>query len=62
VGAVSLGYAPDRRRIRRKVTGRTKREARDKLKAPRAELDAGARSSPGYTVRRAVDDWLRGAP
>jgi integrase len=59
VGAVSLGYAADGKRLRRTVLGRTKQEVRDKLKALHAELDAGVRSSPGYTVRRAVDDWLR---
>jgi integrase len=59
VGAVSLGYTADGKRLRRTVLGRTKQEVRDKLKALHAELDAGVRSSPGYTVRRAVDDWLR---
>ena len=59
VGAVSLGYGPDGKRIRRKVSGRTKQEVRDKLKALHAELDAGIRSAAGYTVRRAVEDWLR---
>jgi integrase len=59
VGAVSVGYAPDGKRIRRKVSGRTKQEVRDKLKALHAELDAGIRSSAGYTVRHAVEDWLR---
>ena len=59
VGAVSLGYTADGKRVRRTVLGRTKQEVRDKLKALHAELDSGVRSSPGYTVRRAVDDWLR---
>jgi integrase len=59
VGAVSVGYAADGKRIRRKVSGRTKQEVRDKLKALHAELDSGIRSSAGYTVRRAVEDWLR---
>lgn len=59
VGAVSLGYGADGKRLRRKVSGRTKQEVRDKLKALHAELDAGIRSSAGYTVRRAVEDWLR---
>ena len=59
VGAVSLGYTADGKRLRRTVLGRTKQEVRDKLKALHAELDAGVSSSPGYTVRRAVDDWLR---
>jgi integrase len=59
VGAVSLGYAPDGKRIRRKVFGRTKQEVRDKLKALHRELDSGVRSPGGCTVRQAVDDWLR---
>jgi integrase len=59
VGAISLGYTPEGKRTRRKVTGRTKQEVRDKLKALHQELDAGIRSSAGYTVRNAVEDWLR---
>jgi integrase len=59
VGAVSLGYSPNGRRIRRKVTGKTKQEVRDKLKALHAEVDSGLKTSAGYTVRQAVDDWLR---
>jgi hypothetical protein len=58
VGAVSVGYAADGKRVRRKVSGRTKQEVRDKLRALHAELDAGVRSSAGYTARRAVEDWL----
>jgi integrase len=59
VGAVSFGYTPAGKRIRRKVYGRTKQDVRDKLKALHQELDAGIRSSAGYTVRDAVEDWLR---
>jgi integrase len=59
VGAVSLGYAPNGRRIRRKVSGKTKQEVRDKLKALHAEIDSGLKSSAGYTVGHAIDDWLR---
>jgi integrase len=59
VGAVSLGYGAGGKRLRRKVSGRTKQEVRDKLRALHAELDAGIRSSAGYTVRCAVEDWLR---
>ena len=58
VGAVSLGFGPDGRRIRRKVYGRTKQEVRDKLKALHSELDRGLRTSGRYTVRQAVEDWL----
>jgi integrase len=58
IGAVSLGYGPDGRRLRRKVSGRTKQEVRDKLRVLRTEMDAGLQPSARYTVRAAVDDWL----
>jgi len=58
IGAVSLGFGPDGKRLRRKVSGRTKQEVRDKLKAIHAELDAGLQPSTGYTVQAAVDAWL----
>src|SRR6201982_4312925 len=58
-GSVSLGYGPDARRIRRKVFGKTKQEVRDRLKALHKEMDAGVKSSKTYTVREAVEDWLR---
>ncbi|HET9898617.1 MAG TPA: hypothetical protein VFQ44_27155 [Streptosporangiaceae bacterium] len=58
VGAVSLGFGPDGRRIRRKVTGRTKAEVRNKLRDLHREIDGGVRSKPRYTVRDAIDDWL----
>ena len=41
VGAVSLGFGPDGKRSRRKVTGRTKQDVRDKLKELHAEIDRG---------------------
>jgi hypothetical protein len=59
VGSMSLGYGPDGKRIRRNVLGRTKQEVRNKLKALHGELNAGVKSSSTYTVREAVDDWLR---
>ena len=59
VGAISLGYGPDGKRIRRKVFGKTKQEVRDRLKALHKEMDAGVKSSKTYTVREAVEDWLR---
>jgi hypothetical protein len=58
IGAVSLDFGQDGRRLRRKVFGKTKQEVRDKLKAIYAELNVGLQSSAGYTVRAAVDDWL----
>ena len=60
VGAISVGFGTDGKRIRRKVTGRTKAEVRDKLKAAHAELDRGLHTSATYTVQHAVDDWLEG--
>jgi len=59
MGAISLGYGPDGKRIRRKVSGKTKQEVRAKLQALHQELNSGVRSSSTYTVREAVDDWLR---
>src|SRR5690242_20336121 len=60
VGAISIGFGPDGKRLRRKVTGRTKTEVRDKLKAAHAELNRGLHTSATYTVQHAVDDWLEG--
>ncbi len=57
VGAISLGWRPDGSRMRRKVTGRTKTEVREKLKKLQAEADAGLKTSASYTVSKAVDDW-----
>ena len=56
---MSLGYGPDGKRIRRKVFGKTKQEVRDRLKALHKEMNAGVKSSSTYTVREAVEDWLR---
>jgi integrase len=55
---VSLGYAADGKRIRKKVSGQTRTEVKDKLKALHSELDAGVRTVQGYTVEAAVADWL----
>ena len=57
-GVVSLGFDADGKRIRRKVSGQTRTEVRDKLKELHAELDAGVRTAAGYTVEMAVTDWL----
>src|SRR5215472_6415592 len=59
MGAISLGYGPNGKRIRRKVSGKTKQEVRAKLQALHEELNAGVKSSSTYTLREAVDDWLR---
>lgn len=55
---VSLGFNADGKRVRKKVSGQTKAEVRDRLKELHSELDAGVRTSHGYTVEKAVADWL----
>jgi integrase len=57
-GVVSLGFNADGKRIRKKVSGQTKAEVRDKLKDLHSELDAGVRTVSGYTVDKTVADWL----
>ena len=56
--AISLGFSPDGKRLRRKVTGRTKTVVKDKLKVLRRELEAGIQSSPSYTMALCIEDWL----
>jgi integrase len=56
--SVSRGFGPDGKRIRRKVSGRTKTEVKDNLQLVHDELRAGIRASPRYTVQHAVDDFL----
>jgi integrase len=57
--AVSIGYGPDGKTWRRqKISGRTRAEVAAKLRELQAEQDSGAQPTPGYTVQRAVDDWL----
>ncbi len=58
IGAVSLGFGPNGRRIRKKVIGKTKVEVRDKLRQLHRELDTNVRPRQSYTVSQALDDWL----
>jgi hypothetical protein len=58
IGAVDLGLGPDGTRIRKKVSGKTKVEVRDKLKELHKELDVGPRPRRRYTVGDALEDWL----
>ena len=46
------------KRVRRKVTGRTKTEVKLKLRELRRDLDSGIRSSATHSVGDALDDWL----
>jgi integrase len=59
-GVISLGFSADGKRRRKKVSGKTKTEVRDKLKDLHADLDAGIRTQHGYTIEKAVADWLGG--
>jgi len=58
VGAVSLGFSPSGARIRKKVTGRTKTEVRDKLRELHKQVEGGLRPRRRYTVEDALEDWL----
>lgn len=57
-GAASLGFGANGKRIRRKVSGMTKQEVRDKLKELHSDLDSGVQSPASYTVAACVEDWL----
>jgi integrase len=58
VGAVSIGFGPDGKRIRKVVSGKTKQEVKDKLKVLHDQLEHPVRSSRTCTLLVAVDDWL----
>ena len=64
VGVLELERDPDtRKRDRRKVSGRTKTEARDKLAELRREYKlSGVAPSASYNVRSALADWLANPP
>jgi integrase len=57
-GAVS-GHDAAGKRYRSKVSGKTKTEVKDKLRELHIDLDVGVKTSAGYTVQNAVDDWMR---
>jgi integrase len=57
-GVVSLGFGPDGKRIRRKVSGKSRAVVQDRLKKLHDDLESGVRARPNYTVRRAAEDWL----
>jgi hypothetical protein len=58
IGAVDLGLSPAGTRIRKKASGKTKVEVRDKLRELHKETDAGLRPRRRYTVGDALEDWL----
>ena len=58
---MTLGYAEDGKRRKRKVSGQTKAAVVDKLKELHKTLDKGIVPKTGYshyTVRQAAEDWL----
>ena len=58
-GAASLGYGPDGRRIRKKVSGATKAGVLRKLRDLRSELNAGLPvPDDRQTVAAFLDRWL----
>lgn len=57
-GVVSLGQDGVGNRKRRKISGRTKTEVKDKLRGLHAELAAGVCTPANYTVARCIRDWL----
>ncbi|MEW9533214.1 tyrosine recombinase XerC [Microbispora sp. NPDC049125] len=60
IASVTVGYTPAGKRIVRKASGKTKTEAKEKLKEIVRDLDDGLSVGPAnYTVADAVQDWLR---
>jgi integrase len=60
IAEVTVGYDGRGRRITRKASGKTKTEAKDKLKELVRDLDDGLSIAPhNYTVTDAVEDWLK---
>ena len=60
-GELTLGYTPDGKRQRRKVSGQTKAAVIDKLRDLHTQLDKGITPKAGYvhyTVRQAAQDWF----
>ena len=59
IAEVTIGYTPAGKRIYRRGSGRTKTEAKAKLKDAVRDHDDGLTIAPhDYTVADAVNDWL----
>jgi integrase len=59
IASVTTGYTPAGKRIVRRGSGKTKTEARNKLKEVLRDHEDGLAIAPtGYTVADAVTDWL----
>jgi integrase len=59
IATASLGYAPNGKRITKRGSGKTKTEAKTKLKDVLRDYEDGLAIAPAdYTVKHAVSDWL----
>ncbi|MEU8178004.1 hypothetical protein AB0C14_34470 [Microbispora hainanensis] len=59
IATASLGYDPSGKRIVKRGSGRTKTEAKAKLKQVLRDYEDGLTIAPAdYTVAQAVNDWL----
>lgn len=59
VATITVGYTPSGKRIVRKASGRTRTEARNRLKELVRDHDDGVLiAAQSYTVQQAVQDWL----
>src|SRR2546421_13074337 len=59
IAEITIGYTPAGRRIVRRGSGKTKTEARNKLKEVLRDHEDGLTiASPTYTVADAVNNWL----
>ncbi|CDR08528.1 site-specific integrase [Streptomyces iranensis] len=59
IATASLGYDPSGKRIVKRGSGKTKTEAKNKLKEVLRDHEDGLAIAPtGYTVEKAVTDWL----
>ncbi|MWA01559.1 tyrosine-type recombinase/integrase [Actinomadura sp. LD22] len=57
-GAIHLGYDDKGRRVRKKVSGRTRAEVAEKLRKLRKLVDAGTVPDDKVTVKAFLDRWL----
>ena len=59
IAATTIGYDGRGKRVVRKASGRTRTEAKNKLRdLLRDQADGLTAGVTGYTVRHAVEDWL----
>jgi integrase len=60
IATASLGYRPDGKRVVKRASGRTKTEAKAKLREILRDQEDGLATGPGdYTVADAVSEWLK---